>query len=80
VQVTFDHNGDMDPSVCITGEERGLTPRPEVQQVLETLTVVAAVSSSSFREPRPPLKKVYTKGCLPQYAQYVHMGYCTLLK
>jgi hypothetical protein len=54
----------------------GLTTCPEVQQVLET---PAATSSSSFKEPRPPLEKVLTKGCLPPSAWYAHVGCYTLL-
>jgi hypothetical protein len=79
MQVTSNHEGEKDLSVCISGEERGLTTRPKVQQVMGTLVVVAVTSSSSFGELRPPLKKVCTMGCLPPSARYVHVGCCTLL-
>jgi hypothetical protein len=61
MQVASDRVGERDPFVCISEEEMGLTPRPEVQQVLET---PIATSSSSFGEPDPLLRKVCTKGCL----------------
>jgi hypothetical protein len=51
VQVTSDYEAESDPSIHISGEEMGLTPHREVQQVLETPTVAAAVTSSSFEEP-----------------------------
>jgi hypothetical protein len=78
-QVTSDREGEGDPSVWISGEERGLTPHPDVQQVLDTPTTVVVASSSSFGEPKPALKKVRTKGCLSPSACYAHVGCCTLL-
>jgi hypothetical protein len=65
-----------DPSICIGGEEMGPNPRLDVQKVLETLAVVAAVSSSGLGESRPPPKKARTRGCLPQSAQYECVGHC----
>jgi hypothetical protein len=55
-------------------EEMGLTPLPEVQQVLEATTAVATVSLSSLGEPGPPPKKVRTKGCLSPSARYAYVG------
>jgi hypothetical protein len=57
----------------------GLSPHPDLQQVLETPAAVDTGSSSSFGEPEPPVKKVCTKGCLPPSARYAHVGCCTLL-
>jgi hypothetical protein len=62
--VTSDHEGEEDPSVGISGEKVGLTPCPEIQQVLEALATVAATSLTSFGEAGPPIKRVHTKGCL----------------
>jgi hypothetical protein len=78
VQVTSDHEGEEDPSVCTSAKEVGLTPRPEVQHVLEIPVTAVVTSSSSFGEPRPPPKKVCTKGSLLSSTRYAHVGCYTL--
>jgi hypothetical protein len=67
------------PSVGINGEKVGLTPHPEIKQVLEALAVAATTSPSSLGEVSPPLKKVHTKGCLSPSSWYAPMGCCMLL-
>jgi hypothetical protein len=72
--VTYDRDGEEDPSVCPGGEEMGLTPHHEVPQALEDPTAMATVSLLGLGELGPPLKKLRTKGCLPPYAQYTYVG------
>jgi hypothetical protein len=46
----------------------GLTPCPEIQQVLEDLVAAVMTSPLSLGEAKPPLKKVHTMGYLPSSA------------
>jgi hypothetical protein len=69
--VTPDHEGQQDPSVGTSRGKLGLTPIPEIQHVVEAPTTA---SPSSLGEAGPPLKKVFTKGCLSPSARYAHMG------
>jgi hypothetical protein len=63
-----------DSSIDTTGEKAGLTLRPKIQQVLESSTAATVVSLSGLGEGRPPLKKVNTKGYLPPFARFAHVG------
>jgi hypothetical protein len=66
-QVTFDHDGEEDPSVGIRREKVVLIACPEILQVPEAPAAVAVTSPSCLGEASPPLKKVCTKGYVPPY-------------
>jgi hypothetical protein len=72
--VTLDHEGEEDPSVRMGREEMGPAPRPEVQHDLKAPAATVVVSSLGLGESWPPLKMVYTKGCLLSSTRYAYVG------